>query len=285
MKSVLLVIAVLASISSIGQTTPGIKTMEFYDALNRGDSLGVLDFLSEDVMVKHFEEDTSFEFNLSGFMTICPKFKTGYFREDFKIIHENGYPGVDIVEVYFEFYLDGEFRYCGTDMVFWEHGRIARIYSYVDECDSEWEDNKWEKDNLLKLLEDQMNKWHLAAAKANLHDYFEFMADDFYYLGTDPSERWNKEQFKNFCKPYFDKGQAWTFKATERNFYFSDDMSVVWFDEKLNTWMEGCRGSGVLELQKWSNGSSGGDYKLKHYNLTVTIENEKIQDFIKLRKQ
>jgi hypothetical protein len=38
-----------------------------------------------------------------------------------------------------------------------------------------------------------------------------------------------------------------------------------------------CRGSGVCE-------KSQGEWKLAYYNLNVVIENEKIQEFIKLRK-
>ena len=51
---------------------------------------------------------------------------------------------------------------------------------------------------------------------------------------------------------------------------------MAWFDENLATWMGGCRGSGVCELVN-------GDWKISYYNLTVLIENEKINQFIKLR--
>jgi hypothetical protein len=57
---------------------------------------------------------------------------------------------------------------------------------------------------------------------------------------------------------------------------FSADKKTAWFDENLATWMGGCRGSGVCELVN-------GDWKISYYNLTVLIENEKIQQFIKLR--
>ena len=40
--------------------------------------------------------------------------------------------------------------------------------------------------------------------------------------------------------------------------------------------MRGCRGSGVLTKEK-------GEWKISYYNLTVLIENEKIQEFIDLR--
>jgi hypothetical protein len=123
-----------------------------------------------------------------------------------------------------------------------------------------------------------MDKWHQAAAKADMEGYFAETTDDFIFLGTDPTERWDKEQFKAFCKPYFDKGQGWEFTSTERNWVFSSNNKIAWFDEKLDTWMQECRGSGIMvrEGKKW---------KLAYYNLTVLIENDKIQDFIELRKK
>lgn len=127
-------------------------------------------------------------------------------------------------------------------------------------------------------LDEVLNNWHKAAAEANLDAYFSVVTDDFVFLGTDPSERWDKEAFKTFCKPYFETGKGWDFKSTERNWVFSKNGKIAWFDEKLDTWMEECRGSGVMvrEGKKW---------KLAYYNLTVLIENEKIKPFIELRQK
>lgn len=120
--------------------------------------------------------------------------------------------------------------------------------------------------------------WHKAAAAANLDSYFSAVTDDFIFLGTDPNERWTKDEFKSFCKPYFDAGKAWDFTPKERNWVFSKNNKVAWFDEKLDTWMEECRGSGIMVKE-------GNKWKLAYYNLTVVIENEKIKSFIELRKQ
>lgn len=123
-----------------------------------------------------------------------------------------------------------------------------------------------------------IDNWHKAAAAASMDDYFSCVTDDFVFLGTDPSERWGKEAFKAFCKPHFDKGNGWDFKSTERNWVFSKNKKIAWFDEKLETWMEECRGSGVMVKE-------GKTWKLAYYNLTVLIENDKIKPFIELRQQ
>ena len=127
-----------------------------------------------------------------------------------------------------------------------------------------------------KSLNVLVDQWHIAAANANFTSYFSAVTDQFVFLGTAPGERWEKGAFESFCKPYFDKGKAWDFKPSERFWMFSADKKTAWFDENLATWMGGCRGSGVCELVN-------GDWKISYYNLTVLIENEKIEQFIKLR--
>lgn len=126
-------------------------------------------------------------------------------------------------------------------------------------------------------LDQLIDNWHLAATQANFETYFALTSSNFVFLGTAPGERWTKAEFMSFCKPYFDKGKAWDFKPSNRNWQFAADGKVAYFDEDLATWMEGCRGSGICVLEN-------GEWKIAYYNLTVLIENEKIKSFIKLRK-
>lgn len=125
-------------------------------------------------------------------------------------------------------------------------------------------------------LDKLVDAWHLAASNASFDSYFEVVTDDFVFLGTAPGERWTKDQFAAFSKPYFDKGKAWDFKASNRKWNYSSNGKTAWFDEDLDTWMRGCRGSGVLVKKK-------GKWKIAYYNLTVLIENEKMKSFIELR--
>lgn len=127
-------------------------------------------------------------------------------------------------------------------------------------------------DKLNEIVDD----WHKAAAEANFENYFGAVTESFVFLGTAPGERWTKSEFEAFSKPYFDKGKAWSFTPSNRNWEFSENKKMVWFDEDLDTWMRGCRGSGVMIKQK-------GEWKIAYYNLTVLIENEKMDSFIELR--
>lgn len=126
-----------------------------------------------------------------------------------------------------------------------------------------------------KGVNEFLNNWHLAAADADADAFFDAMAEDGIYIGTDSHERWTKAEFIAFAKPYFDRGRAWDFKARDRSIHVSETGDLVWFSELLDTWMGVCRGSGVL--QRTSDG-----WKIRQYHLSVTVPNEVIQDFIKL---
>lgn len=127
-------------------------------------------------------------------------------------------------------------------------------------------------------LDKFMNDWHIAAGEADYSGYFDVMDESFVFLGTAPDERWTKTEFSAFSKPYFDAGKAWDFKPSNRKWILSKNKKMAWFDEDLDTWMRGCRGTGILQKKK-------GKWVIVYYNLHVLIENEKIQEFIKLRDQ
>ncbi|TXC82145.1 nuclear transport factor 2 family protein [Luteibaculum oceani] len=129
----------------------------------------------------------------------------------------------------------------------------------------------------IAYLDSTINKWHLDAANADLESYFSVCSEDFVFLGTDSSERWSKEMFYSFSKPYFDRGKAWAFEPVARYWNFNQDHTIAWFDEQLDTWMKDCRGSGVMEY------SVDNGWKLKHYNLSMTIYNEIVDDVLVLK--
>lgn len=112
-----------------------------------------------------------------------------------------------------------------------------------------------------------LDDFHDAAAKADEVRYFGHFAADAVFLGTDPTERWNLEQFRAFAIPYFQKGTGWTYVPTERQVTISQDGSTAWFDEMLTNSKYGlCRGSGVLVR-------SEGDWRIAQYNLSKPLAN------------
>ncbi|WP_339655928.1 nuclear transport factor 2 family protein [uncultured Salegentibacter sp.] len=131
-----------------------------------------------------------------------------------------------------------------------------------------------EKSNIDKVL----TQWHQAAADANFDKYFSLMTKDGVFIGTDATENWQNDDFREFSKPYFDRGQAWNFTTLERNIYNEENSKTAWFDELLFTQMGICRGSGVL--QKTKDG-----WKITHYVLSVTVPNENVEEVTQLKKE
>lgn len=117
--------------------------------------------------------------------------------------------------------------------------------------------------NIAKVL----NSFHQAAANAEAKPYFDVLSENVIFLGTDASERWNKEQFKAFLVPYFSKGTGWLYTPIERNISLLKAEQVAFFDELLSSEIYGtCRGSGVL-----INTEQG--WKISQYNLSIPMPN------------
>jgi ketosteroid isomerase-like protein len=129
-----------------------------------------------------------------------------------------------------------------------------------------------EKDKINQTLDN----WHKAAADVKFDAYFNAMADDAIYIGTDATENWSKPDFKGWAKPYFDKGTTWNFTALERHIFFDKSGKTAWFDELLNTQMKICRGSGVLV-------KVGKEWKIQHYVLSMTIPNDEVDAVVKVK--
>ncbi|MDA7803743.1 nuclear transport factor 2 family protein [Crocinitomix sp.] len=276
MKYIVGFLAILSTLLSYSQNDLEGLTRDFYAALNKGDSTETAAFFHPTAHIKHVSNESVWDLSLAKFLGECPKFLSDYYAEDVMDIAVQTFEsGLSYVDVYFDFYVDGSYSHSGVDHICWSTRegelKIESVYSSDFKNGFPVKDNKASMDLL-------MNKWHNDVAVFDFEAYFGFMSDDFIFLGTDPSERWTKEAFANYSKPYFDRKSTWDFKTNWRNWYFSDDYSMAWFEESLDTQMEECRGSGVLS-------KVDGEWKIAYYNLSVVIENEKMRKFIKLRRK
>lgn len=120
-----------------------------------------------------------------------------------------------------------------------------------------------------------MDNWHKAAATADEELFFGSMTEDGVYLGTDKTEKWTRDEMAEWANEYFQRESAWSFTATERDIYFSEDGKTAWLNEKLDTWMGVCKGTAVLVLKK-------DGWKIALYDLSVTIDNDNIDNFLEL---
>jgi ketosteroid isomerase-like protein len=127
-----------------------------------------------------------------------------------------------------------------------------------------------------KEIGNMLDSFNRAAARADFNAYFSYYTEDGIFCGTDATERWDKKQFMEWSKPYFDKGKAWNFTAIDRHIYIDPAGELAWFDELLSTQMKICRCSGVLVMQN-------NEWKLKQYVLSTTVPNSLV-DTVTLMK-
>ncbi len=119
-----------------------------------------------------------------------------------------------------------------------------------------------------------LNTLHQAASAADYEAYSSVFAADAIFLGTDATERWTRDQFMGYAKPYFDQGRGWTYVMVERHVSIAADGATAWFDERLDNASYGeTRGSGVLIKES-------GQWKISQYNLTIPMPNELAREFV-----
>lgn len=124
-------------------------------------------------------------------------------------------------------------------------------------------------------LHNTLDDFHQAAAQADTGRYFAAMTDDVVFLGTDGSERWQGQAFRDFVQPLFAAGRGWNYRSVNRHIIIANDGQTAWFDESLQNEKLGlCRGSGVLV-------KSGEDWKIAQYNLSVPVPNAMVYDVVK----
>jgi hypothetical protein len=123
-------------------------------------------------------------------------------------------------------------------------------------------------------VEATLDTFHQAAASADEEAYFECIAPNGVFIGTDATERWSKDAFRAYAHPYFSAGRGWTFRPRDRNVAFSSDGRTAWFDERLDSATYGeCRGTGVLQLHD-------GRWLIEQYHLTIPIPNALAKDLV-----
>ncbi|ARN78251.1 hypothetical protein BST97_09750 [Nonlabens spongiae] len=130
-------------------------------------------------------------------------------------------------------------------------------------------------DSKKQAVDAALDNWHAAAANNDFDAYFNLMTSDAVFIGTDATEHWQRKEFEEFSKPYFDRGKAWSFTPIARNVYFIDGVS--YFDELINTQMGICRGSGILK-------NVNGNWKIAHYVLSIAVPNENVKALTELKQ-
>ncbi|TXB65605.1 nuclear transport factor 2 family protein [Phaeodactylibacter luteus] len=177
----------------------------------------------------------------------------------------------------YTFFYNGELSHCGTNAFELfktaEGWKISHITDTRNRegCRTEAPDHAAEIGQLL-------DNWHRAAATADAAAFFGGMHEEGIYLGTDASERWLRDELREWAAFAFEREVAWDFRPYSRQLYFSKDGKTAWFEELLDTKNMGtCRGSGVLALDDEG-------WRIRHYDLSLMVPNErmdKVQEALK----
>lgn len=178
--------------------------------------------------------------------------------------------GIASVWTPYEFYFEDKFSHCGVNsfQLVLVQGNW-KISSLIDtrrrsDCPSE------EKE--IQVIDSLMNAWHHAAAVADEDAFFGRMTADGIYIGTDPTERWLRDELKEWSKEYFKRETAWAFTPLSRNIVYTPGQKVAWLDELLDTWMGVCRSTAILE-------QIDDEWKIVHYHLSVAVPNDKLDGY------
>src|SRR5690349_18832391 len=130
-------------------------------------------------------------------------------------------------------------------------------------------DTPWNKDDRVQLgIENVLNDFHEAAAAADFDRYFKHWTEASVFLGTDATERWVGNEFKDFARPHFEKGKGWKYLTRDSKVTMAPDGEHAFCDELLDNEKLGvCRGSGVLRKEK-------GEWMIMQYNLSIPVPND-----------
>ena len=178
--------------------------------------------------------------------------------------------GIASVWTPYELYFENKFSHCGVNSFQlisvqgeWKISMITDTRRKVG-CISE--------PKQIMLIDSLVNQWHHAAAIADEDAFFGRMTADAIYIGTDASERWRRDELREWSKEYFNRETAWAFKPLSRNITIGPGSQLAWFDELLDTWMGTCRSTGIMEIIE-------GEWKIIYYHLSVAVPNDKMDGY------
>jgi hypothetical protein len=115
-----------------------------------------------------------------------------------------------------------------------------------------------------------VDEWHQDAAHAR-PAYFDKIASDGIYIGTDKTERWTREAFRTWAQPAFARPVAWAFTPLHRHVNFTPNRQMIWFDEQVRSSMGLLQASGVMRPTPAS-------FEIVHYQLSIAVPNEVIPE-------
>ena len=181
--------------------------------------------------------------------------------------------GIASVWTPYEFYFENKFSHCGVNS--FQLMKVGPDWKITQITDTHRKKRCYDEARTIMLIDSLINQWHHAAAVADENKFFGMMTEDGIYIGTDSTERWKRDELKQWSAKYFARDTAWDFTPISRNTVIGPGGQVAWFDELLDTWMGACRSTGIMIQME-------GEWKIVHYHLSVAVPNDHIEAYRKL---
>jgi hypothetical protein len=110
-----------------------------------------------------------------------------------------------------------------------------------------------------------------AATRVDADAYLGRLDPDLIWIGNDISERWTYGAFEGFVRPYFERGEGWTYSARARRIVMSPDPCecLAWVDQVLDSETYGTAVSTAVMRR-----SDTGDWRIWRNALTYPIPND-----------
>ncbi len=252
---------------------------QLFDAMRQGDSASLRDLMHPDLRMLTFDvdengNDRQRSGSLDAWLNGVAGAEPGALDEKVWSYAIHVDKNLATVWTPYTFFLNDNPHHCGVNafQLFRDRGEWKIIQVTDTRSTSSCPTSPEDIEGRLNAL---IDNWHRAAARADADTFFGAMAEDGVYIGTDANERWLRDEFRAWAKDAFERDSAWAFEPKERHLEIAPDGSIAWWDEILETWMGPCRATGILKL------SSQG-WKIQHYQLSVTLPNEKMPQFLEL---
>ena len=81
-------------------------------------------------------------------------------------------------------------------------------------------------------VDETLDLFHRLASDADLA-YFDLFHHTAVFLGTDATERWTLPAFRDYARPYFEKGQGWTYLPVQRHVNYSPNSVFGYFGRRV----------------------------------------------------
>ena len=119
----------------------------------------------------------------------------------------------------YTFFLGEKLSHCGVNtFTLFRSGAGWKILNIADTRRTEGCQDS--PDDGTRAVHCLLDDWHRAAAIADEDVFFGSMTADGIYLGTDATERWERDEMKEWSKKYFERESAWDFTPISRHLYF-----------------------------------------------------------------